>query len=75
MDISYNYKQLQIFDSTKKLIEKTKNDDNIPTLEVIEVVLVQCNLVNNQYQQKSEVLYIFYLNKSYVYLANVEPNI
>ena len=74
MNISYNYKQLQIFDSTKKKIEKTKNDDNIPTLEVIEVVLVQCNLVNNQYQQKSEVLYIFYLNKSYVYLANVEPN-
>ena len=75
MDISYNYKQLQIFDSTKKIIEKTKNDDNIPTLEVIEVVLVQCNLVNNQYQQKSEVLYIFYLNKSYVYLAMLNQTI
>ena len=38
-----------------------------------EVVLVQCNLVDNQYQQKSEVLYTFIPNKSYAYLLNVEP--
>ena len=42
--------------------------------EMVEVVLVQCNLVDNLYQQKSEVLYIFTLNKSYAYLFNVEPN-
>ena len=39
-----------------------------------EVVLVQCNLVDNQYQQKSEVLYNFTTNKSYTYLLNVEPS-
>ena len=38
-----------------------------------EVVLVQCNLVNNQYQQNSELLYNFTSNKSYGYLLNVEP--
>ena len=35
------------------------------------MVLVQCNLVDNQYQQKPEVLYIFMSNKSYAYLLNV----
>ena len=43
-------------------------------LEVVEVALVQCNLVLNQYQQKSEVLYTFPSNKSYAYLLNVEPS-
>ena len=47
------------FSSTKKLSNKTKIGKNIPSLEVAEVVLVQCNLLDNQYQQKSEVLYTF----------------
>ena len=41
---------------------------------MVKVVLVQCNLVDNQYQQKSEVLYTFTPNKSYAYLVNAEPN-
>ena len=41
---------------------------------MVEVVLVQCNLVDNQYQQKCEVLYTFTPNKSYAYLLNVEPS-
>ena len=44
------------------------------SLEVVEVVLVQYNLVDNQYQQKSVVLYTFMPNKSYAYLLNVEPS-
>ena len=46
---------MKLFGSTKKLIDKTKNRENVPSLEVVEVVLVQCNLVDNQYQQNSEV--------------------
>ena len=46
---------MKLFGSTKKLMDKTKNGENVPSLEVFEVVLVQCNLVDNQYQQKSEV--------------------
>ena len=38
------------------------------------MVLVQCNLVDNQYQQKSEILYTFNPNKFYAYLLNVEPS-
>ena len=44
------------------------------SLEVVEVVLVQFNLVDNQYQQKSEVLYTFMPSQSYAYLLNVEPS-
>ena len=65
---------MKLFGSTKKLIGKTKNGEKLPRLQVVEVVLVQCNLVDNQYQQKSEILYIFTHNKSDTYLLNVEPS-
>ena len=60
--------------NTKKLIEKTKNRAKISSFEVVKVLLGQCNVVDNQYQQKFEVLYIFIPNKSYAYLLNVEPS-
>ena len=41
---------MKLFSSTKKIIDKTKNEVKVPSLEVVEVVLVQCNLVDNQYQ-------------------------
>ena len=65
---------MKLFGSTKILIDKTKNGEKVPSLEVAEVVLVQCNLVDNQYQQKSEILYTFMPNKSYGHLLNVELN-
>ena len=63
---------MKLFGSTKELRDKTKKGEKVPSLKVVEVVLVQCNLVDNQYQQKSEVLYIFTLNKYYAYLLIVE---
>ena len=54
---------MKLFGSTK-LIDKTKNRQKVPSLEVVEVVLVQCNSADNQYQQKSEVLYTFTLHKN-----------
>ena len=62
---------MKLFGSTKILIDKKKNGWKVPSLEEVEVVLVQRNLVDNQYQQKSEVLYTFMLNKSSAYLLNV----
>ena len=64
---------MKLFGSTKKLIDK-KNGEKLPNLGVVEVVLVQCNLVDNQYKQKSEVLYTFTPNISYTYLLNVQPS-
>ena len=58
----------------KKLIDKIENGENVQSLEVVEVVLVQCNLVDNQYYQKSEVLYTYMLDESYGYLLNIEPS-
>ena len=53
MDISQNYKrlkQLNYLAAQKKLKDKTKNGEKVPSLEVVEVVLVQCNLADNQNQ-------------------------
>ena len=65
---------MKLFGTTKTLRDKTKNEENVPSFEVVEVVLVQCNLVDNQYQQNSEVLYNFTPNKCYTYLLNAEPS-
>ena len=50
MDILYGYKLEIEMPETKKLIDKTKNGEKVPSLKVAEVVLVQCNLVDNKYQ-------------------------
>ena len=43
---------MKLLGNTKKLIDKTKNGRNVSVLEVVKVVLVHCNLIDNQYQQK-----------------------
>ena len=43
---------MTLFGKTKKLIGKSKNSEKVLSLEVVEVILVQCNLVDNQYQKK-----------------------
>ena len=65
---------MKLFASTKKIIGKTKNGEDVPSLQLVEVVLVQCNLLDNQYQQKSKVLYTCLPNKSYAHLLNVEQS-
>ena len=49
--------------SSTNRINKDRNDQNIPYLEITEVLLVPCNIVNNDYQQDSTGLYTFPLNK------------
>ena len=50
---------MKLLGSTKNKITKDKNDENVPHLETTEVVLVHCNIANNDYQQDSRVLYSF----------------
>ena len=45
----------------KKDVDKDKDGECVPKLESVEVVLVQCNLVNNSYQQASKALFFLYL--------------
>ena len=61
----------EIICKQKKLIDETNNGENVRCLEDVKVVLVQSNLVDNQYQQKSEVLYIFTPNNFCGYLLNI----
>ena len=42
-------------------------------LEIIEVLLVHCNIVNNSYQQNSRALYIFVSNKAFSQLLDISP--
>ena len=53
--------------------DNTKSEENVPGLEVVELSLVQCNLVDNQYQQKFEVLHTFRHNKYQVILCFEKP--
>ena len=50
---------MRLLGTSKNKITKDKNDENVPHLEITEVVLVHCNIVNNDYQQDSRVLYTF----------------
>ena len=59
--------------STKSKISKNENGDNVPYLEVTEVGLMHCNIINNSYQQKSRFLYIFVPNKWFDQLLNISP--
>ena len=48
---------MKLLGNTKKVVDKDKNGENVPKLESVEVVLVHCNLVKNDYQHSSK----FYL--------------
>ena len=67
-------KTMQLLGSSKKVIDKNKNGELVPRLETVEVVLVHCNLVNNNYQQASKVLFTFVPNKQFGQLITIRPN-
>ena len=50
---------MKLLGSTNNKITEDKNGENVPHIEITEVALVHCNIVNNDYQQDSRVLYIF----------------
>ena len=64
---------MKLLESTENKITKNKNGENIPHHEITEVVLVHCNIVNDDYQQDSRVLYIFVPNKPFGNLLEISP--
>ena len=56
---------MQLLGNSKKVIDKNKDGEIVPRLETVEVGLVHCNLVNNNYQQASIVLFTFVPNKQF----------
>ena len=64
---------MKLLGSAENKISKDKNGENVPHLEIVEVVLVHCNLVNNDYQQNSRILYTFVPNKTFGSLLEISP--
>ena len=54
---------MKLLGSAKSKINKDKNGENGPHLEITEVILIHCNIVNNDYQQDLRLLHTFALNK------------
>ena len=54
-------------------MNKNKNGENVSHLEITEVVLIHCNIVKNDYQQNSTILYTFVPNKSFGQLLDIYP--
>ena len=62
---------MKLLGSTKSKVSKDKNGKKVPNLEITEVVLVYCNIVNNEYQEDSRVLFTFVPSKSFGQLLNM----
>ena len=64
---------MKLLGSIESKITKDKNGKNVPHLEIVELVLGHCNLVNNDYQQDSRILHTFVRNKTFGSLLEISP--
>ena len=64
---------MKLLGSTKSEITKDVSGESVPHLEITEVVLMQCNIVNSDHQQDSRVLYTFVPNKPFCQLLDISP--
>ena len=64
---------MKLLGSTVSKINEDKNGENVPHLEVVELVLVHGSLVNNDYQQDSRILYTFVPNKTFGSILEISP--
>ena len=65
---------MKLLGNTKNKITKDKNGENVPNLKITEVALVHYNMVNNDYQHDSRVIYTFVPNKSFGSLLDISPS-
>ena len=65
---------MKLLGSTESKITREKNGENVPHLEIVELVLIHCNIVNNNYQQNSRILYTFVSNKPFGSLLEISPS-
>ena len=64
---------MKLLGSTESKITQNKNGENVPHLEIVELVSIHCNIVNNTYQQNSRILYTFVSNKPFCNLLEILP--
>ena len=65
---------MRLLGSSKNVLDKNKNEEIVPILETLQIILVHCNLVNNNYQQVSKVLFTFVPNKQFGQLITITPH-
>ena len=65
---------IQLLRSSKKDTDQNKHAKIVPNLETVEIVLVNYNLVNNNYQQASKVSFLFVSNKQFGLLITITPH-
>ena len=65
---------MKLLGNTKRDIDKDKNGETLAKLESVEVVLVHWDLVKNDYQHTSKVLFNFVPNKQFGHLINISPH-
>ena len=65
---------LKLLGSRKKDVDKDEDGGNVSKLESVEVVLVHCHLVKNDYQHISKVLLTFVPNKPFGQLIYISPH-
>ena len=77
MDIILNLmltpETMKLLGSTESKLTKDKNGENVPHLEVAELVIVHCNIINNNYHRDSRILYTFVPNKTFGSLLEISP--
>ena len=62
---------MELLGSTKNYVNQDKDEEDVIKLEFVEVILVHCNLVNNNYWQVSKVLFTFVQNKQFGQLITI----
>ena len=65
---------MKLLGDTKKHVDQDQNGEDVPKLESVEDVLVHCNVVNNNYQQASKVLFPSVTNRQFGQLINIAPH-
>ena len=63
----------KLLGSIKSKITKNKNSENVPSLQITDLALVHCNIVNKQYQRSLKVIYAFLSNKLFGQLSIISP--
>ena len=64
---------MKLLENTESEITKNKNGENVYDLKITEVVLVHCNIIENDYQQDWRVLDTFIPNKLFRQLVDISP--
>ena len=65
---------MKLLGSTESKVSGEKNGENVPHLKIVQLVLIHCNVLNNNHQQSSGILHTFVPNKRFGSLLEISPS-